>query len=70
MRRQQDDDDRRVERQQLLQQLDAVHAGHLEIRQCKIKPAFFGKLERGFARRRGSYVAAFIGQNHLENFAL
>ena len=34
MRGQQDDDYRRIERQQMLQQLDAVHSRHLEIGKC------------------------------------
>ena len=32
MRRQKENDDRRIHREQMLQQLDAVHTGHLQIR--------------------------------------
>ncbi len=66
----QDDDDRRVVGQQVLQQLDAVHAGHLQIRQSKIEPAILRKLECGFARSGGGNVVTFLREDQLENFSL
>ena len=48
MRSQQNDDDRRIVREQLLQQLDAVHAGHLQIGQREIETTIPGKLQGGF----------------------
>ena len=57
-------------REQVLQQLDAVHAGHLQIGQREIESAIFGKLDRRFAGRRGRYVVALARENHLQNFPL
>ena len=48
VRRQQNDDNGRIVREQLLQQLDAVHAGHLQIGQCEIEAAILSKLQGGF----------------------
>ena len=70
VRSQQDDDDRRVVGEQVLQQLDAVHAGHLQIGQREIEPAIFGKLECGFAGGCGRNVVAFFAQDQFENLSL
>ena len=70
VRRQQNDDDRRIVGQQLLQQLDAVHAGHLQVGQREIEAAFFGKLQRGLARSCGSDIVARRCQDLLKNVAL
>src|SRR5437773_2705850 len=70
MRRQQDDNDRRIEGQQLLEQLDAVHARHLQIGQGEIKAAIFGKFQGGLTRSRGGDIVSGAGQYFLQNVSL
>ena len=70
MRGQKDDDDGRVQRQQLLQQLNAVHAGHLEIGQGEIETAITSELQRSFAGSGRGNIVSGAGQNLLQNVAL
>ncbi len=51
-------------------QLDAVHAGHLQIGQREIESSILGKLKCCFAGSCGRYVVAFPGKDHLEDFSL
>src|ERR1051326_6655591 len=67
---QQDHYDRRVVSEQVLQQLDPIHARHLQIGQSEIEAPFFRKLQRGFSRRGRGHVVAFSRQNQFEDFSL
>src|SRR5262245_52952851 len=54
----------------MLKQLYAVHASHLEIGQCQIKPSFFCKFDCRFTGSSRSYVVAFFRENHLKDLSL
>jgi hypothetical protein len=57
-------------REQLLQQLNAVHAGHLQIGQGQVEAAIPGEFQRRFSGRGGRHVIACARQDFLQDVTL
>jgi hypothetical protein len=70
VRGEQQDDDGGVEGEELREQLDAVHARHLQVGEREVEASLARDAQRRLARRGRRHVVALARQNHLQNLAL